>query len=541
MATIAELAIESLRHLGVDTLFCLPGVQNDDFFDALVDAPDIRPVVCRHEQGAAYLAMGAAQATGAPAAFCVVPGAGMLNAGAALTSAYWGGARVLGLIGAVPTTARGRHFGVLHDLDDPAAVLAQVTKHTDLIGEPDAAADVFQRAIDELVSGGPRPVTVEIPVDRWRSEAPGEIRPPTASRPEIDLDDIDRIAAVIAHADRPLIIVGGGAQDASDSVTELAELLGAPVTTRRMGHGVVDCRHRLQVPFTTGHALWGKADVVVGIGTRMEYPQDFWGIDDEIQIVQINIDAGEIDRRELGSIGVHGDADEAVRTLLARLRENGVEPHDPAEELELLRAEFEDRTAHLEPQRSYIAAIREFMPDDGVIVEDVTQIGFASHLLYEHRHPRSYLSTGPAGTLGAAVATGVGAQAALPGRAVLTIVGDGGFMFTAAELATAVQHDIPTTVLLFNDGAFGNVRRMQQNKFGPDRTIASTLRNPDHVMLAESMGVRAERIDSPEQLVPAATRALAHDGPSLVEVMVGEMPDPWPIIRPPRNRGPRRR
>lgn len=295
------------------------------------------------------------------------------------------------------------------------------------------------------------------------------------------------------------------------------------------------------MPFTTGHALWGKADVVIGVGTRMEYPQDFWGTDDEMQIVQINIDAEEIDRRGLGTIGVHGDADSVVRALLARLRENGVEPHDPTEELELLRAEFADRTAHLEPQRSYVAAIREALPDDGVIVEDVTQIGFASHILYEHRHPRSYLSTGPAGTLGAAVATGVGAQAALPDQPVLTLVGDGGFMFTVAELATAVQHDIATTVLLFNDGAFGNVRRMQQTKFGPDRTIASTLRNPDYVMLAESMGVRAERIESPGQLVPAVANALAHDGPSLVEVMVGEMPDPWPIIRPPRNRGRRRR
>ena len=150
------------------------------------------------------------------------------------------------------------------------------------------------------------------------------------------------------------------------------------------------------------------------------------------------------------------------------------------------------------------------------------------------------LATGPAGTLGAAVATGVGAQAALPNKPVLTLVGDGGFMFTVAELATAVQHDIATTVLLFNDGAFGNVRRMQQTKFGPDRTIASTLRNPDYVMLAESMGVRGERIESPGQLVPAVAKALAHNGPSLVEVMVGEMPDPWPIIRPPRNRGRRR-
>jgi acetolactate synthase-1/2/3 large subunit len=444
---------------------------------------------------------------------------------------------VFGLIGAVPTFARGRHLGILHDLDDPASVLRQVTKYTGLVGDPETAAAVFQTALDELVSGGPQPVTVEVPADRWATAAPGTIRTPTRTLPEIDHEQVERVAALIAEAERPLIIVGGGAQDASESVTTLAETIGAPVTTRRMGLGVVDGRNPLQVPVTIGHAFWGNADVVIGIGSRMEFPIEAWGTDDDMQVVQIDIDADEIDRRGVGAIGIHGDADQVVTALLARLRDQGIEPNDRTEELALLRADFRDRTAHLEPQRSFVAAIREALPDDGVIVEDVTQIGFACHLLYECRHPRSYLSTGPAGTLGSAVAVGIGAQHALGDRPVLTIVGDGGFLFTATELATAVQHDIATTVLLFNDGAFGNVRRIQQQRFGPDRTIASTLRNPDLVRFAESMGVRAERIDSPEALAPAIDRALTHDGAALVEVMVRDMPDPWPIMRPPRNRG----
>ena len=537
MSSVAELAIDSLRRVGVDTLFCLPGVQNDDFFDALVDATDIGPIVCRHEQGAAYMAMGAAQITGEPASFCVVPGPGMLNTTAALTSAYWGGARVYGLIGAVPTFARGRGFGVLHDVDDPAAVLDQVTKHTGLVDEPADAAGVLQTAITELVSGRPRPVTVEVPVNRWAKAAPGEITEPVPHHVEIDGDELERAAAVIAEAERPLIVVGGGAMGAGDSVVELAELIGAPVTARRMGLGAVDTRHPLRVPFTIGHKLWGKADVAIGIGSRLEYPLDMWGTDDDIRVVQIDIDPEEIDRRGIGAVGVHGDADEVVRALIARLRDNGVQAGDPAEELARARAEFSDRTAHLEPQRSYVAAIRDSLPDDGVIIEDMTQIGYACRLFYESRHPRTYLASGPAGTLGAAVAVGIGAQAARPTTPVLTIVGDGGFLFTAAELATAVQYGIPTTVLLFNDGAYGNVKRMQQNKFGDDRTIASTLTNPDHQAMAASMGVRSERIDSPAGIEGALGRALAHDGPALVEVMVNEMPDPWPLLQPPRIRG----
>ncbi|MYK73763.1 MAG: hypothetical protein F4017_04095, partial [Acidimicrobiaceae bacterium] len=147
-ATVARLSVEALRALGVDTLFCLPGVQNDDFFDALVDARDIRPVVTRHEQGAAYMALGAAQVTARPAALCVVPGPGMLNAAAGLTSAYWGNARVLALIGAVPSGLRGRSTGILHDLPDPAAVLRQLTKHTGYVGSGLAAVGVWQPAID---------------------------------------------------------------------------------------------------------------------------------------------------------------------------------------------------------------------------------------------------------------------------------------------------------------------------------------------------------------------------------------------------------
>ena len=151
--TVADLVIDALRRLGVDTLFCLPGVQNDDFFDRLVDARDIRPVVTRHEQGAAYMAVGAAQVTGRPSAFAVVPGPGLLNAGAALTSGYWSNARALAVVGQIPTTALGRGWGVLHELPDQTAVLRQVTKRAELLVDPAAAAGQIQAAMDAVVVG----------------------------------------------------------------------------------------------------------------------------------------------------------------------------------------------------------------------------------------------------------------------------------------------------------------------------------------------------------------------------------------------------
>ncbi len=530
-ATVARLSVEALRSLGVDTLFCLPGVQNDDFFDALLDARDIRPVVTRHEQGAACMALGAAQATGRPAALCVVPGPGMLNAAAGLTSAYWGNARVLALVGAVPSGLRGLNTGILHDLPDPAAVLGQLTKHTGYIGSGLDAVGVWRRAIDELVSGVPRPVAVEVPVDVWSQPAGGALEAPRASTPPVDPDRIEQAARVLGQARRPLIAVGGGAQDASEPVRELAEMLEAPVYARHMGLGVVDTRHRLHAYLTVGRDLWPTSDVVLGIGTRMEFPNVEWGVDPGQTIVQVNIDAGELDRHGTGTVGVHGDAAEACRMLIDALGRHNRRREDRTDEIAELRDQHFERIAYLEPQLSYLRAIRSVMPDDGIIVEDMTQVAFVAHIGYEHRRPRTFLSTGGAGTLGAGVAQGMGAAAAAPDRTQLTIVGDGGMLFTATELATAVQHGINTTVLLFDNAGYANVQRLQRQRFGPDRTIASALRNPDWVAFGESFGVRTERAGRPDELPAVLEKSLVHPGPSLVVVDIADEPDPWPLMR----------
>ena len=528
--SIAHHVVDMIGLAGVDTLFCLPGVQNDDFFDALVDAEHIRPVVTRHEQGAAYMAMGAAQVTGDPSAYCVVPGPGMLNASAALSSAYWSNARVLAVVGEIPTFAKGRGFGVLHELDDQHAVLGQLTKHAALLDDPAAAVADLQFALGELVGGRPRPVSVEVPVDRWRSPAEGVLASPAPAPPPLDADALDRAADAVRRAERPLIVVGGGAQDAGRAVGALAELIQAPITTRRMGHGVVPTAHPMFVHLPIGHRLWAEADLVIGIGTRLEWPLLQWGTDDDLTIVKIDIDAEELDRHGVGTIGVHGDAAAVCEALASALGEDARRP-SRSDELDRLRDEYRAQIAHLRPQLDYLAAIRDVLPDDGVFVEDVTQIGFASHLGFDFRHPRTLLSTGPAGTLGAGYAHGLGAQTALSARGdrrALVVAGDGGFLFTATELATAVQHDIPLVCAVFVDGAYGNVKRMQQQKFGDDRTIASTLHNPDMAAFAESFGALGLRASSPAELRVSLDTAFAAERPAIIHVEVGPMPDPWP-------------
>jgi acetolactate synthase I/II/III large subunit len=539
--TIANHVIDVIRRADIDTLFCLPGVQNDDFFDALVDATDIKPIVARHEQGAAYMAMGAAHVTGRPAAFCVVPGPGMLNAAAALSSANWSNARVLAIIGEIPVSARGKGFGVLHELADQHSILEQLTKHAELIDDGATAVADLQSALDALVADRPRPVSIEVPVDRWRTPATGALREPPRVRPPVDQDALERALAEIASAERPMIIVGGGAQDASASVQTLAEVLQAPVTTRRMGLGVIPTAHELFAPLAVGHRLWAEADLVIAIGTRLEWPLLQWKTDDDLTIVKIDIDAAELDRHGVGTIGVRGDADDVCRALLAALEPTG-RRRSRSEEMANLRAAYAAEIDHLRPQLDYLAAIRDVLPDDGVLVEDVTQIGFASHLAFDFRRPRTLLSTGPAGTLGAGYAHGLGAQAALTSagdRKALVVAGDGGFLFTGNELATAVQHDIPLVCAVFDDGAYGNVKRMQQQKFGDERTIASTLRNPDFVRYAESFGALGLRAENPDEFRLRLDEAFAAGVPTIIHVPTEPMPDPWPHFLRGRARGQR--
>ena len=532
--TIAQHILDGMKATGIRQLFCLPGVQNDPFFDAVVDARDwLEVIVTRHEQGCAYMAMGAAQATGQPTAMCVVPGPGLLNASAGLSSACGGGARVLAIVGQIHSPLLGRGFRVLHELDDQPAVLRQVTKHAAIIRDTDNAAHQIQGAFDELVSGTPRPVAIEVPADLWAKPAPGAVGRGVRTMPAIDLAAVDAAAAKLGAAANPLIWVGSGAQDAAPAVRLLAELLQAPVATRRMGHGVLDETDPLFVPLGLAHRMWNDVDLVLGIGSRIEFPLLQWG-SAGVNLIQINTDHDELDRHGIGALGIHGDAAEVVPLLVDRLA--NVKRPDRRAELRARRDEFFNDIAVLEPQLSYLAAIRDSLPDDAILVEDVTQMTFVAHFAYQFTKPRTFLSSGFAGTLGAAVATGIGAKAGVPDRTVVTITGDGGFLFTATELASAVQHHIRAITVVFNDNAFGNVRRIQQERFGIERTIASTLVNPDIVAFAESFGCLGLRANDPHELGDALRTAMAHDGPVVIEVPVGEVPSPWPFIVLPRVR-----
>jgi acetolactate synthase-1/2/3 large subunit len=334
-----------------------------------------------------------------------------------------------------------------------------------------------------------------------------------------------------------MIICGGGAQGASEEITALSAMLQAPVLGYRRGRGVLDSRDPLSVTLPLGHELWGEADVVLGVGSRMLIQFQQWGMDKGLKIVRVDADAEEPGRLHKPAAALIGDAKPILRRLLDVLPAHNAKRAQRLAEMETRQATWKKRLEAIGPQIAFLDAIRAELPEDGILVDEVTQLGFAARLAFPVYKPRTFLSPGYQDNLGWGFATALGAQDARRDVPVVSISGDGGFMFTANEMATAVRHRIPLTVVVFNDGAFGNVRRIQQERFG-NRLIASDLANPDFVKFADSFGAAAERARTPQELRAALRRAFARrDGPTLIDVPVGPFPSPWPFIFMAPNRG----
>jgi acetolactate synthase I/II/III large subunit len=537
--TTGEAVVAALLAHGLDTIYTLPGIHNDDFFDALArNATQIRTVHSRHEQGAAYMSLGAALATGKPQAYCVVPGPGLLNSAAALLTAYGMNAPVLALIGQIPAEAIGRGLAHLHEIRDQAGIIARLVDWSARIGAPQEAPRLVAEAIQSMFTARPGPAALECAIDVWgRSGTVAPQAPLPITDLPIDEDAIEAAARRLGAAKRPLIVAGAGAQDASAEVRGLAHLLQAPVLSYRRGRGVLDDRDPLSVNLPIGRDLWAQADVVLAVGTHLHMPLLHWGIDRDLAIVRVDADPQEPARFAKPAVALIGSAKPILRRLLEVLPAHSKRRPSRTEEMRERHASVDGRLARLEPQLAFLGAIRAELPEDGIFVDEVTQIGFASRLAFPVHRPRTYLSPGYQDNLGFGFATALGAQDARRDVPVVSISGDGGFLFTANELATAMRHRIPLTTVLFNDGAFGNVRRIQEERYG-NRLIASDLANPDFVAFAKSFGAEAERAESPRQLQAALRRAFSRrDGPTLIEIPVGPMPSPWEFILMGRVRG----
>jgi acetolactate synthase-1/2/3 large subunit len=537
--TTGQAVVNALLAHGIETVYALPGVHNDHFFDALYKAGNrVRVVHTRHEQGCAYMALGAALATGKPQPYCVVPGPGLLNTGAALLTAYSMNAPVLALIGQIPQSAIGRDLGHLHEIRDQAGIISRLVDHSARIARAADAPRMVAAAMQAMFTDRPGPAALECAMDVWgRAEPVAEFPPLPVFAPPIDDDAVDAAAKLLGSAKNPMIVCGGGAQDAAKEVTRLSAMLQAPVLGYRRGRGVLDSRNPLSITLPLAHEMWREVDVVIGVGTRLLYQLGNWGADKELKVIRVDADPEEPERAGKPDVALIGDAAPVLRKLLAALPAHNVKRKSRKSEMDERQAKLAKRMAKLVPQIAILDAIRAELPEDGIFVDEVTQIGFAARLALPVYKPRTFISPGYQDNLGWGFATALGVQDARRDVPVLSITGDGGFLYTATELASAVRHKIPLVTVVFNNNAYGNVRLIQQESYG-NRLIASDLVNPDFVKFAESFGAAAERVETPAALRAALRRSFKRrGGPTLIDMPVEAMPSPWEFIMMPRVRG----
>ncbi len=539
--TGGEATVDALIAHGVRTLFGLPGIQNDWLYNALFDNRDrIRVIHTRHEQGCAYMALGWALATGEPAVFNVVPGPGLLNATAGMATAYALNAKVFCLTGQILSRNIGKGIGDLHEIPHQPEVLRGLTKWNDIVLHPSDAGRKVAQAFYEMESGRPRPVALEIPPDvlKLRAQVPETPTPLAPFAPPIDAGAIETAGEWLGASKHPLIFVGGGAQGVSAEVGQLAEMLQAPVVAYRTGLGLLDSRNPLSLKLPEAHAYYKATDVVLAIGSYMRTPLQRWGSDSNMKIIRIDVDSDAMHRIQRPDLPIVARAEDALPPLLAAVDKHNRKRASREEQMLELKADWAKTSAYLEPQRSYLKLIREELGEDGIFVDELTQMGYAARLMMPVYKPRTYVSSGYQGTLGYGFPTALGVKVAKPDLPVLSIAGDGGFMFSVGELATAVQHRIPLVTIIFNNDAYGNVRTMQIRDYD-ERVIATDLLNPDFVKLGESFGANAFRAEDERQLRAALRYGFASDLPTIIEVPIGETPSLDRLrdqgrIRPPR-------
>jgi acetolactate synthase I/II/III large subunit len=537
--TGGEAIVSGLVAHGVETVFGLPGAQTYGLFDALHQA-QLKVIGARHEQACGYMAFGYARASGKVGVFSVVPGPGVLNAGAALLTAFGSNEPVLCLTGQVPMAFLGKGRGHLHEMPDQLATLRTFIKWADRIEYPAGAPTAVSRAFQEMLSGRRGPAALEMPWDVFTQRAETAVATvfDPFPAPEPDRDLIKKAVALVTASKTPMIFVGSGAIHAREEILELAEMIDAPVVAFRSGRGIVSNAHELGLTIAAAYKLWPQTDLMIGIGTRMELPASSfrWPFRPQgLKSIRIDIDPVEM-RRLTVDVAVVSDAKAGARELLAAVGKAGYRKTSGR------RAAIREASAaalqeiqRVQPQMAYLNILREVLPHNAIVTDELSQVGFASWYGFPVYEPRTFITSGYQGTLGSGFPTALGAKIAHPDRPVIAITGDGGFMFGVQELSTAVQFNIGVVTLVFNNNAYGNVRRDQLQRFD-GRVVASDLVNPDFVKLAESFGVAASRVTSPDHFRPALEKALAHGGPYLVAIEVPKDSEttPWTFIHPAR-------
>jgi len=534
--TGGEILADGLVRNGVKDLFFIPGIQLDWAVEALRKRGDeINLFVPRHEQTTTYMADGYYRATGKTGTAMVVPGPGALNAGAGLATAYASNSKVVFITPQIHSAGVGKGYGLLHEIKDQSGFIKGLTKWHAFVSGPGEIKGAIDAAYAEVDRGRPRPVGVEIPHNFLQATVEAEAMPAAAGAqdgpvlPELDERLIAKAAALVNGARLPVIYVGGGVfpSGATDVVRRVADRIGAPVVMSDNGRGALSDRHPLALNSLAGRAVFQHADVVLVVGSRFAdalVPAASWPAG-TARFIHINIDADDMTPPRAPDIAIVADAAAALTALEDRLEKRTALSYALAGEI---KGWAQQQIQRIQPQAAYIEAMRSALPEDGIFVNELTQVGYLARIAFPVYAPRTYIGPGYQGTLGYGFPVALGAAVGGGGRRVLSITGDGGFGWNLQELATAKRYNLPVTLVVFNDGHYGNVRAIQQREFGAE--VAVDLCNPDFQLLAKAFGIPSVQVETPEAL-GAAIRDSLSGGPVLIEVKMGVVPSPWHLLR----------
>ncbi len=532
-----EALAKSLAREGVEVVFGIPGIQTYGIVAGLRDESGIRLIATRHEQAATYMADGYARASGKPGVSLVVPGVGLYNAAAGLATAYARSSPVLVIAGQVPRAAIGKNAGAVHEVLDQSDTVRPVTKWRGAAMRPREIPAAVNEAFRQMRSGRPRPVLIEMPPEAGVEREDVELQDPAPASPIVPNPELLRKAArIIADARLPLIYAGGGVvrSDAEGVLVKLAEATNIPVITSSGGKGTIPDSH----PLSYGSCfsprgerqemnqlfdVMESADVVIGIGARFSLGNPAGNAS---TLVNINADEEELTRIQANTIPLHGDARATIEAMLPHLADAGAGNRpSPAAAVRAARnlIAYYDIRLH-EPQYPILEAIQGSIPEESIIVWDVTQFAYYARTHYRVNHPKTYIDSGYQFNVGYSFPTALGAKVARPERPVLCMVGDGGFLYNASELATAIQHGINITTVVFRNDSYGNAARDLDLAFGG--TYGTDLHNPDFVRFAESFGAIGIRAGGPMDLETLLPAALEHNAPVVIDVPFGDMPMP---------------
>jgi thiamine pyrophosphate-dependent acetolactate synthase large subunit-like protein len=528
LLTGAQAVIATLRAHGVDTIFGIPGVHTLSLYDAMRDEMGLRHILARHEQGAGFMADGYARLSGRVGVACTITGPGVTNIATPVANAYADSIPLLVISSSLPRSSAGRPQGKLHEVKDQLGVmeaLAGWTRAIEFVEEiPAALRDAFR----VMRSGRPRAAYLQIPLDLFSVEADVEIPAPVVAAPaRPSKKDIADVARLLRESRRPLIVAGAGVTSAraNEQLAHLAELLQAPVLLGSKSHDVLPTDHPLVVATTSYtfprelYALVKEADAALIVGSKLGAVRTGNGsLPLPAALAHVDIDPAEIGRNYPAAMSVVADARLALDALLEALQNLPGDRPSRTSEIALVREAAHRQTRRVfGPSIDMLDAVREGTPHEGIIVADMTMLGYASAEYLPVYEPRTYIHPTELCSIGCGLPIALGAKAAAPECPVVVLCGDGGFLLNGGELATAVQEKLDTIIVIFNDATYTAVKNRQQERFD-GRYIATDLLAPDYVAFARAFGAEGVYANGPGELRDAISSAIHRHGTTLIEV-----------------------